>query len=189
MILWASLLIFSGIYSGALTYSATHREKFNQGVGLILLVYGFLILVGASMGATNPLQPLTTAQSANAAPINTAIKTQPEQTLSSIKNALTEAKGNPVMLDFYADWCTSCKVMDATTFQDPRVQEALARFTVIKIDVTANTAEHKAILNYFHVVAPPTFIFFDAQGKELNKLKLVGEVATNKFLKIVQQID
>ncbi|KTC82523.1 protein-disulfide reductase DsbD [Legionella cherrii] len=189
MMLWASLLIFSGIYSGALTYSATHREKFNQGVGLILLVYGFLILVGASMGATNPLQPLTTVQSANAAPVNTAIKTQQEQTLSSIKKALTEAKGNPVMLDFYADWCTSCKVMDATTFKDPRVQEALARFTVIKIDVTANTAEHKAILNYFHVVAPPTFIFFDEQGKELNQLKLVGEVSANKFLKIVQQIN
>ncbi|CAM3037440.1 thiol:disulfide interchange protein DsbD [Legionella steigerwaltii] len=189
MLLWASLLIFSGIYSGALTYSATHREKFNQGVGLILLVYGFLILVGASMGATNPLQPLTTAQSASAAPISAQIKTQQEQNLGTIKEALADAQGNPVMLDFYADWCTSCKVMEATTFKNPRVQEALARFTVIKIDVTKNTAANQALLNHFHVVAPPTFIFFDTQGKELNNLKLVGEVSANKFLKTLKQID
>ncbi len=183
MILWASLLIFSGIYSGALTYSATHREKFNQGVGLILLVYGFLILVGASMGATNPLQPLT-LQSANAAPV----KIQQEQSLSTIKQAIADAQGKPVMLDFYADWCTSCKVMEATTFKDPHVQEALARFAVIRIDVTANNAKNKALLDYFHVVAPPTFIFLDAQGKEINNLKLVGEVSADKFLKTLNRI-
>lgn len=184
MILWACLLIFSGIYSGALTYSATHREKFNQGVGLILLVYGFLILVGASMGATNPLQPLT-IQPASAAPI----QTQQKQNLSTIKQAIADAHGKPVMLDFYADWCTSCKVMEATTFKDPRVQEALARFSVIKIDITQNNADNKALLNYFHVVAPPTFIFLDAQGNELSKLKLVGEISANKFLKTLKKID
>lgn len=182
MILWACLLIFSGIYSGALTYSATHREKFNQGVGLILLVYGFLILVGASMGATNPLQPLT-IQSANAAPA----KTQQEQNLHTIKQAIVDARGTPVMLDFYADWCTSCKVMEATTFKDPRVQKALTRFSVITIDVTKNNADNKVLLNYFHVVAPPTFIFLDAQGNELNELKLVGEISANKFLKILKR--
>ncbi|WP_454780282.1 protein-disulfide reductase DsbD [Legionella sp. WA2022007384] len=184
MLLWASLLIFSGIYSGALTYSVTHREKFNQGIGLILLGYGFLILVGASMGATNPLQPLT-IQSASAAPI----KIQQQQSLSTIKQAIADAHGKPVMLDFYADWCTSCKVMEATTFKDPQVQEALARFVVIKIDVTENNAENKALLSYFHVVAPPTFIFLDAQGKELNHLKLVGEISANKFLKTLNQIE
>lgn len=189
MILWASLLIFSGIYCGALTYSATHREKFNQGMGLILLVYGFLILVGASMGASNPLQPLTTAQSANVVPVNAPVKTQQKQNLSIVKEALADAEGTPVMLDFYADWCTSCKVMEATTFKDPRVQKALARFTVIKVDVTTNTTENKALLKYFDVVAPPTFIFFDVQGKVLNNLKLVGEVSANKFLKTLKQID
>ncbi|QMT59345.1 protein-disulfide reductase DsbD [Legionella sp. PC997] len=184
MLLWASLLIFSGIYSGALTYSVTHREKFNQGIGLILLVYGFLILVGASMGATNPLQPLT-IQSAIAAPI----KLQQDQSLTTIKQAIADAYGKPVMLDFYADWCTSCKVMETTTFKDPQVQKELTRFTVIKIDVTANNAENKALLNHFHVVAPPTFIFLDAKGKELNSLTVVGEVSANKFLNILNQIE
>ncbi|STY28452.1 thiol:disulfide interchange protein DsbD [Legionella wadsworthii] len=182
MISWACLLIFSGIYSGALTYSATHREKFNQGIGLILLVYGFLILIGASMGATNPLQPLT-VQAANATTIQSQV-----QDLETIKQKIADARGQPVMLDFYADWCTSCKVMEATTFKDQRIQEALARFMVIKIDVTANNTNNKAILNYFQVVAPPTFLFIDEQGKEMNHFKLVGEISTNKFLKTLKQI-
>ncbi|KTD62971.1 thiol:disulfide interchange protein DsbD [Legionella santicrucis] len=182
--LWACLLIFSGIYSGALTYSTTNREKFSQGMGLILLVYGFLILVGASMGATNPLQPLTTAYTANIP----QVKTQQVQGLSDIKQAILESQGKPIMLDFYADWCHSCKVMEATTFKDSQVQDALTRFTVIKIDVTAQNSENKAILTYFDVVAPPTFIFFNTKGTELNQFKLVGEISTNKFLKTLNQI-
>ncbi|MGL5743513.1 MAG: protein-disulfide reductase DsbD [Legionella sp.] len=182
--LWASLLIFSGIYSGALTYSITHREKFSQGIGLILLVYGFLILVGASMGATNPLQPLTQIPAIKNA-LNVPVH---KQNLDSINNTIAEAYGKPIMLDFYADWCTSCKVMDATTFKDPLVQEALTHFAVIKIDVTANDATNKAIMHNFHVIAPPTFLFFNREGKELSEKKLVGEISTDKFLKILNQI-
>ncbi|MBI2786001.1 MAG: protein-disulfide reductase DsbD [Legionella longbeachae] len=182
--LWASLLIFSGIYSGALTYSASNREKFNQGVGLIFLVYGFLILVGASMGATNPLQPLTSVKTTNTA----LTQSQQKQTLSSIKQSIADAHGKPVMLDFYADWCNSCKVMEATTFKDSQTQEELSHFTVIKVDVTANNAEDKAILNYFHVVAPPTFLFFDAEGKELSAFTLVGEISTEKFRHTLSKI-
>lgn len=182
--LWASLLIFSGIYSGALTYSTSNREKFNQSLGLILLAYGFLILIGASKGATNPLQPLTTEKiiSTNTANI------LHEQGLSSLKQEIVAAHGKPVMLDFYADWCNACKVMDATTFKDPRVQQILSHFRVIKVDVTANTANDKAILNYFDVVAPPTFVFFNAQGQQLDELKLVGENSADEFLTTLNQI-
>jgi thioredoxin:protein disulfide reductase len=182
--LWASLLIFSGIYSGALTYATTNREKFNQGVGLILLAYGFLILIGASMGAANPLQPLTELKKNTA----TAVKSPRPQTLNSLNQAIANARGKPVILDFYADWCTSCKVMEATTFKDPRVQKALREFTVIKIDITANNAADQALLNYFHVIAPPTFLFFDTEGKELDKFKLVGEVSATKFLKTLGSV-
>lgn len=185
--LWASLLIFSGIYSGALTYSTTNRQKFNQSVGLILLAYGFLILIGASKGATNPLQPLTAKQTIS---LNTATIAAPRQqkTLSSVKQEISAARGKPVMLDFYADWCNACKVMDAITFTDPRVQKILSHFVVIKVDVTANTADDKAILNYFDVVAPPTFIFFSAQGQQLDELKLVGESTADEILGTLKQI-
>lgn len=183
--LWACLLVFSGIYSGALTYATTNHEKFNQGVGLILLVYGFLILIGASMGATNPLQPLTTAQLQTSTPL---IQTQKRQSLSDIKQLISSSQDKPIMLDFYADWCNSCKVMEAITFKDPQVQETLAQFEVIKIDVTAQSAENKAILNYFHVIAPPTFIFLNTNGKELTQFKLVGEVSADKFLKTLKSV-
>lgn len=183
--LWASLLIFSGIYSGALTYSTSNREKFNQGLGLILLIYGCLVLIGASMGVTNPLQPLTPVSLSNAS----TIKIPNEQTLMSINKAIVAARGTPIMLDFYADWCTSCKVMEATTFKDPHVKEALNAFVVIKVDVTANGTLEKTILNYFQVVAPPTFVFFNAQGKELPHFKLVGEVSTQEFLSTLKQVN
>lgn len=185
MALWASLLIFSGIYSGALTYSTTNRQKFNQSVGLILLAYGLLILIGASKGATNPLQPLTTAQITRISTANTAH----EHSLSSLKQEISDARGKPVMLDFYADWCNACKVMDATTLKDPQIQKILSHFTVIKVDVTANSANNKAILNYFGVVAPPTFVFFNAQGQQMDELKLVGERSVDEFLTTLNQIN
>jgi thiol:disulfide interchange protein DsbD len=186
MIFWACLLIFSGIYSGALTHSVTNREKFCQGVGIILLGYGLLILVGVSMGSTNPLQPLSNVEAASSE--DSALASRQIQTLDSIKTTISEAKGTPVMLDFYADWCASCKVMEATTFKNAQVKNALNRFKVIKIDVTANNIHDRAIMNYFKVVAPPTFIFFNSQGKELINLKLVGESSAERFLRVLNQV-
>lgn len=185
--LWGSLLIFSGIYTGALTHSVSSKEKFCQGAGIIMLGYGLLILIGASMGSTNPLQPLANLQ---AATIRTAQQTpnQPK-TLAGIKREIEQAKGSPVMLDFYADWCASCKVMEATTFQDPNVLAALSHFKVIKVDVTANDAENKAIMKEYQVIAPPTFVFFNSQGKELSEFKLVGESSANDFLHKLNQIN
>ncbi|BCA96453.1 thiol:disulfide interchange protein [Legionella antarctica] len=185
MFLWACLFIFSGIYAGALTYSQTSREKFSQGVGIILLGYGLLILIGVSMGSANPLQPLSNLEADHKQP---AFSARPIQTLSGIKAAIREAKGTPVMLDFYADWCASCKFMEATTFKNKQVMSALESFKVIKIDVTANSTDNKSIMNHYKVIAPPTFVFFNSQGNELVNLKLVGESSAEKFLQILSQI-
>lgn len=187
MILWACLLIFSGIYSGALTHAQTHQDKFCQGVGLVLLVYGLLILVGASSGSTNPLQPLANLQAANASS-QPQISNKALTSLSEVKQAISKAKGKPIMLDFYADWCASCKVMEATTFKDVAVVEALNSFEIIKIDVTANNAETQKIMNHFKVVAPPTYIFINAQGEQLNALTVVGENSPNEFLEILSKV-
>ncbi len=187
MMFWACLFIFSGIYAGALTHSVSNREKFSQGVGIILLGYGLLILVGVSMGSTNPLQPLSNVEAASQE--NPAFAVRHNQTLDSIETALSEAKGTPVMLDFYADWCASCKVMEATTFKNTQVKNTLNHFKIIKIDVTANNTNDKTIMNHFKVIAPPTFIFFNSQGKELVNLKLVGESSAERFLKVLNQIE
>lgn len=178
MALWASLLIFSGIYCGALTRALSNLEKFRQGFGIILLVYGLLVLVGASMGTTNPLQPLAGLQGLQT--VNSTNKTV--QTLGGLQKAITNAKGKPIMLDFYADWCTACKVMEATVFKDPRVAKMMKNFVVVKVDITANKAQQQALLNQFNVIAPPTFLFLNKQGNEQTHLRLVGETSTNEFL-------
>lgn len=182
--LWASLLVFSGIYAGALTHASTNQEKFFQGIGILLLGYGLLILVGASLGSTNPLQPLANIQAAKS-PVS--LQTQSIKTLSELQNAIKEAQGNPVMLDFYADWCASCKVMEATTFKDPKVAKLLSQFTVLKIDVTDNNEANKEIMRHFNVVAPPTYLFFDTKGEPLKALTIVGEKSPDEFFEALKQ--
>ncbi|HAZ7573498.1 protein-disulfide reductase DsbD [Legionella sp. PATHC032] len=184
--LWACLLIFSGIYSGALTKSNTNQEKLCQGIGIILLTYGLLILIGASMGSSNPLQPLANLQAAPT--VTNAFESAKAQSVKSVELAIKQAFGKPVMLDFYADWCASCKVMENTTFKDPRVQRALSHFIVIKVDVTANNQNDRALMQHFRVVAPPTFIFFNAQGIQLDKLKKVGELNADEFMQTINHV-
>ncbi len=182
MVLWACLLVFSGIYLGALTKTDSNLEKFNQGAGLILLAYGFLILIGASQGHDNPLLPLkseirttessTTSQRITATTLNEALSVL----------ARAKASGKPVVVDFYADWCTSCKVIAATTLQNPDVKTALSTVMMLTIDLSANNDDSRALLSYFSVVAPPTFLFFDAEGGELETLRVVGEVSALALL-------
>lgn len=186
MLLWASLLIFSGIYTGALTQANSNIEKFCQGLGIILLGYGILILIGASMGSEDPLQPLANLQAATAQP--TAISIKQPHSLTAIEKNIKQAYGRPVMLDFYADWCASCKEMEDTTFKDPKVKELLTHFEVIKIDITENSPENKAIMKHFNVIAPPAFIFFNAQGEEQKQITLVGEQSAEEFIKQASQI-
>ena len=184
MILWAGLLVGCGVFVGALTYSVSQMEKFRQTIGLILLAYGLLILVGASQGSTNPLQPLLNTEQV----AGIAAQSSQELTLAEIKQRIQAARGTPIMLDFYADWCTSCKVMEATTLKDSAVLQALSNYRVIKIDVTKNNANSKEIMEFFDVVAPPTFIFFSAQGRQLEELNQVGELSASELLAILNKV-
>ncbi|MGQ3890462.1 protein-disulfide reductase DsbD [Legionella sp. CNM-4043-24] len=178
--LWAALLVFSGIYSGALVPARTHHEKFGQAVGILLLVYGLLVLVGASMGGSNPLQPLAAWAVDNRA--GESLETKTVTSVEGLQQAIAAAQGKPVLLDFYADWCASCLEMEATTFKNPEVLKALAPFAVIKVDVTANNADSRALLQDYRVVAPPTFVFLGRESQELDTLRLVGETGSKEFL-------
>jgi len=101
-------------------------------------------------------------------------------------DARLAAPGRMVMLDFYADWCVSCKEMEAFTFSDARVKEKFDRMLLLQVDVTANTAEHKALLKRFSLFGPPGIIFFDAQGRELRGLRVIGYQNAERFLKMLE---
>jgi len=181
--LWASLLIFSGMYLGALNRANTRLEHFNQGTGLILLIYGILILIGASQGHSDPLQPLKST--AHQSTVSTSVSsTKTVTTLDDAMAALIHAahQGKPVMVDFYADWCASCKIMARTTLREPEIINALHNIDVLTIDLTANNRDSQTLLDHFNIIAPPTFLFFDAKGQELDDLRLVGEVSAQALL-------
>ncbi len=175
MLLWAGLLVISGVLLGAFKKTSSNFMRFIRGLGILSLVYGILILVGASLGNTNPLRPLTQVSIEYTEHSTTSVVTS----MKELEQALEQAMKNkqPVLLDFYADWCTACKVIESTTLQKPEVQKALENIQMIKVDLTANSHESRALLHEFNVVAPPTFIFIDATGREQESLRLVGEVA------------
>ncbi|WP_131782231.1 protein-disulfide reductase DsbD [Legionella gresilensis] len=185
MILWAALFIFSGIYLGALVRATTNYTKFCQGLGLILLVYGLLILVGASMGGTNPLQPLASWSQAKE---NNEIGYQPVKSIGEIEQAIANAQGKPVILDFYADWCVTCQFIEANVLQSPEVKALLKNFVVLRADITANNTANQALMRKYNVVAPPTFLFFNKEGDELEHSRLVGEINSQTFIKRLQSV-
>lgn len=186
MVLWATLLVFVGVYCGAFTSAQSNQAKFFQALGLLFITYGVLILIGASMGKTDPFKPLAPIMMTGT---TSALEQEKITNLPSLETALNEAKGKPVMLDFYADWCASCKEMESTTFKNPQLREKLNDWVIIKVDVTANTKEAKALLQQFNVIAPPTFLFFNKDGKELSNLRLVGEISAPNFIKQLAKIN
>ena len=87
------------------------------------------------------------------------------------------------MLDFYADWCVSCKEMEAFTFTDPRVRAQLDNMLLLQADVTANTDAHKALLKRFSLFGPPGIVFFDERGGEMKGVRVIGYQNADRFLK------
>lgn len=187
MFFWACLFIFSGIFVGAFTQASNHKELFHKSIGLILFVYGLLILIGTSMGAHDPLQPLGMLNKSSAA-APTSVRNN-QYSLASLKKEISEAKGQPVLLDFYADWCTSCTVMENTVFSNPLIEKELAHWVVIKVDLTQNTAQNKQIMRHFNVIAPPTYLFFSQDGLARPSLTTAGELSASEFSALLQKTE
>ena len=158
------------------------RRAWRHALGALLGLVGVLQIVGAASGGTDPLQPLARfaarSELAGAAdvPQFTAV-----HSVAELDAALSSA-GRPAMLDFYADWCVSCKEMERFTFADPVVQRRLAGALLLRADVTANSAEDRALLRRFRLFGPPGMIFFDAEGREIGAARTVGFQKTSKFL-------
>jgi len=192
MLLWGILLIFSAIYLHALealAQQANGWHKLRKGLGLLMLLVGIAYLVGALSGARDLLRPLDSvcavckADTQISAPLAFTRITG----LADLQQRVAKANGQIVMLDFYADWCVSCKEMERLTFTDPAVQSRLKSAILLQADVTRNSAEDKELLKKFGLYGPPGILFFDVQGKELADFRVVGYQDAEKFLNSLQR--
>ncbi|MFZ5523428.1 MAG: protein-disulfide reductase DsbD [Pseudomonadota bacterium] len=190
MLLWAALLIFSGIYLHALDslpHNASGWHKLFKGIGLFALLLGVAYLIGALSGAQDILRPLGTIGRAGAqAPAS--LQFSRIKNLADLDSRILEARGKTVMLDFYADWCISCKEMERYTFSDIAIQSKLKPALLLQADVTANNEADKALLSRFGLYGPPGILFFDAQGRELGDFRVVGYQDAAQFLKTLQAV-
>ncbi|MGR8979284.1 MAG: protein-disulfide reductase DsbD [Gammaproteobacteria bacterium] len=193
MVLWAMLLIIPAIYLNAidpLPPNSSGWRKLWKGVGMMMLSYGLLLLIGFSGGNTNPLQPLQGLSLAKAAqPETKGIPFERVANLEELEARIEEAgaANRMVMLDFYADWCISCKEMEAYTFTDPKVKEALAGMILLQADVTKNSDDDKALLSRFNLVGPPAILFFGTNGREKTSLRVIGYQDGATFMNTLQR--
>ncbi|MFN7088088.1 MAG: protein-disulfide reductase DsbD [Burkholderiales bacterium] len=195
MLAWAALLIVSAIYMGAidpLPVGAHGFQKFSKGAGVIALAAGIAFLIGALSGSRDLLQPLSglraSPNGASPAAAAPAVAFRRVNSVAELENAIRAAAGKPVMLDFYADWCVSCKELERYTFSDPRVQTRFAGMLTLQADVTANTAEHAALLRRFRLFGPPGIVFFDRNGNEINGLRVIGFQPADRFVAVLDQV-
>ena len=191
--------------AGALLYISQTRDVVLGGTALFAMAIGMgvpLLAIGVSEGALLPksgrwmvrvkqvfgvlllavavwiIWPVLTPAGSNAGFVRVASINELDEKLKS--------PGKPVMLDFYADWCVSCKEMEVLTFSDARVKPKLDRMLLLQADVTANTPEHKELLKRFRLFGPPGIIFFDANGQELKGLRVIGYQNAERFLKTLE---
>lgn len=198
MLLWAALLIIPAIYLHALDTlpldSETGRShpwmRFWKGIGIILLILGIMMLIGAVTGAKTPLKPLSGINLANSVQSSPhALPFKRVKNTAELDANIDHAKGKVVMLDFYADWCTSCKEMELLTFSEPSVQAALKDAVLLQADVTDNTPEDLAMLKRFSLFGPPGIIFFNRSGQEIKTIRVIGYEEANQFLATVNRVN
>lgn len=191
MLLWAGLLIICAVYMGAFTSDpSTGIAKLWKGISLILLVYGFILLIGAAMGNTDALRPLAFKQPIPVTGVQSSGPFTTVKSLDDLKAAIgrARAENKPVLLDFYADWCVSCQELDRSTFIDVQTQQGMSQFVLLRANVTANDDIDKALEQKYNVIAPPTILFFDTKGNELTSARIVGAVDAKGFAEHMQEV-
>lgn len=191
MLLWALLLILPAVFLSALDVlpeNASGWRKIWKGMGLVMMIYGALLLIGLATGNNNPLRPLQGLGTAN----GNSHQELAFKRITSIQDLdrhvqQASAQGKWVMLDYYADWCISCKEMEAYTFSEPQVQQALANMVLLQADVTKMNDDDKALLERFDLIGPPAILFFDTQQQERSAMRVVGYLNAEQFITHLQK--
>jgi thiol:disulfide interchange protein DsbD len=188
LLLWAMLFIGSAIFLGALEPlrdAASGWQRLWKSLGLGLLCYGAVLIVGAAAGADDVFRPLAPLAGRSVSSGDTGERAfTPVKGLAGFEEALASARaaGRPTLLDFYADWCVECKHLERDTFGDPAVRAALDGFQLLRADVTANDAADQALLRHFELFGPPAVLLFDRAATELRAQRLVGYAGPRDFL-------
>ncbi|QEZ48080.1 protein-disulfide reductase DsbD [Cupriavidus oxalaticus] len=195
MLLLAALLLVAAVFLGAfdgLGADPRNLVRVGKGLGVLFAIAAAIVLIGVASGGRDPLQPLSHlsagrsgAESAGAAQ---AVRFERVRSVAELdaRMAQAAAAGKPVLLDFYADWCVSCKEMERMTFVDPRVRARLSEIVLLQADVTANNADDKALLKRFGLFGPPGIILFGPDGRE-RPVRVIGYQSANRFLESLER--
>lgn len=201
MLLWAALLIISAIYLHAidpLPVNASGFRKFLKGVGVIALLTGVALLIGVLSGSRDVLQPLSklsiTSNSSNVSFSEKGwdqlahLPFQPVRSVTELDEIIAQSHDKYIMVDFYADWCISCKEMERFTFSDERVQAKLKDVVLLQVDVTHGTPDDAALLKRFKLFGPPGILFLDRNGTEIPNIKIIGYLNKDDFLAVLNAV-
>ena len=200
MLMWAALLIISAIYLNAIDSLPTGSSGFRKllkGIGIISLLLGIALLAGVLSGSRDILQPLakinlTSISGNNTNKINIIefehLPFERVSSLPELNKRIAESQNKYVMLDFYADWCISCKEMERFTFTDPEVKNRLGDVVLLQVDVTEGTADDEALLKYFKLFGPPGILFFDPSGREIYDARTIGYQNKEEFIAILNAV-
>lgn len=187
LLLWSMLAFISGFWIFSLkARDGSPIASPVRALGLMLVIYGTLLFIGAATGGRDPIQPLAQLRGASSSGVATKSHGLKFERIKSVTDldarvAAASAAGKTVMVDFYADWCVACKEMEKYTFPDSAVQAALANVVLLQADVTANDAQDKALMARFEIFGPPTIAFFGADGIERKNFRLVGFAPAEQF--------
>ena len=192
LLLWAALFIVCAIYMGALdslTAESGGWRRLWKGAGLVMLVYGVLVMVGVAGGGGDLFRPLKGIALVAGERGERELEFRQVKGIDGLNAEIGPAadRGQAVMFDYYADWCVSCKEMERFTFSDPAVQAALSNVLLLQTDVTANDAADKALLAEFGLFGPPAILFFGPDGRERRELRVVGFMNAGEFRRVVER--
>tara|TARA_R100001039_G_C1850320_1_gene110514 strand:+ start:544 stop:2418 length:1875 start_codon:yes stop_codon:yes gene_type:complete len=192
LLLWAALAIGTALALGALSFNQPQGwPRARQTLGLLLLAWGVVLVIGAAQGGSNPLRPLAATSSISGEPQTEALDFIKVNSLNELEATIAQAEGanQPVFVHFTADWCISCKLLERDVYPDPQVSAALRDYTLIAADVTHTDSQSRELLNQFNLFGPPSLLFF-SQGEEIRDARIQGEVTANQLrehLELVSQ--